>query len=310
MNALCILALCAAGARQDDKGYVQYTYAAGHLIVSDFSKFSGDGLSASSDTQIDKHAHIDGAPASIELPEKGFTLHGKAIDLIWSQSNPKQIEIKKAYVEGAAVLHFDSAAGFAANTKFTTEKGLPKPKPELVDRIGELTTEVLRYEGNLEAGTITLPGAWSYTQADKGTLDKVEKDKHTPVQFDQTFTITASSGTVHLIKGKSGSVDQIETGTIMGPVHFKLTRHETPSDTGKTTTSTYEGTADRVEIDMRTQPGTITASGHVKVDGGSDGNLMSFANDRVVITVSPELEPISIQMGSGRTTVKPKDGSK
>ena len=308
MNALCLLILSSLAVSPDDSGIATYTYAGGHIIVRHFSGFTGDGLTAQPTSDTERHTLVEGTLATIELPEKGFTLKGKKIDLTWAQAEPKVLEIRSGLIEGNASLHLDSAAGFLENTKFATERNLPKPKAALVDRICDLTSNVFQYSGNKEKGTVTLPGTWTYQQADKGTLDKVEKEKHTLVQFDQTFTVDSASGTVHLIKGKTGSVDQIETGTIIGPVHFKLVRQETPADTGKTSTSTYVGTADRIDIDMTTHPGTITATGHVKVDGESEGNNISFADEKIVITVSPELEPITIKLGSGQTTIKPKDG--
>ena len=310
MTTLKLIALAALGAAFFGQGISSYTYSGGHIIVRNYSELDGDGFNPRSTSgSNERHSLITGNSATIEAPEKGVTIKGSAIDFRWAQLDPKTVEFRSALIKGHAELDLDADAGYQNSLKFAAERKLPAPKPLDGSRVSQLISEEIQYSGNVSRGTIQLPVPWTYHQNDKGVAVKTDNGKTIHVQFDQTFDCSGQSGQIVLVKGKTGDLNQVETGFIQGPVHFKLVRIEIPDDTKIPSTTTYVGVADRIDINMLTQPGTVTASGHVKVNEEADGNSSSVSDEKIVLTVTPDLEPISVKIGAGSTTVKTKDGS-
>ena len=311
MNPIKLLPITVLLTSLAAQGVATYTYDGGHIEIRNFKDLSGDWTDVkASVNNKEKHAHISGEAANLSLPEKGLSVTGNVLDFRWAQADPKTIELREGTIEGKAVIHMDTEKGYQANLKFSASKHLPAPKAPAEFRVSQLETEKILYSGNVSRGTLTMPTAWKYSESDSGDATKVDDKKTSHIHFVQTFNCDAANGLLVIRQGQTGQLDQIESGLAEGPVHFKFIRDETNLETKVLTHTSYVGVADRVEINMLTQPGTVTASGHVIVDGDSNGALTNFKVDRLVMTVSPQMEPISVQMFSGVTTVKSKDGSR
>ncbi len=170
----------------------------------------------------------------------------------------------------------------------------------------------------MSQGTLKFPDPWTLNQSSKGTAEKKDKDgKKSLIAFDQTVDASGTSGQMQVGPGKDGSLNHPEIGSLDGPVHIKIARHETPQGSDKTSTSTYAIVADHVDIDLTTKPGTITATGHVTVDADSDGTVANWQDiNKFVLQVSETYEPLAFETYGlpGKpiiaTAKKPKGGSK
>ena len=258
------------------------------------------------------HLTVSGPPVQIEAPQKGLTVRGKSVDLTWADLDPKTTEFRKGRLEGDAVIIIDSAISQLAleeDAKAFAKKVLPAPAET---RFVQANSDLFLYTGTAKQGTVTMPGHWTFHQVVTGVQEQTINKRKVKVAYVQTLDVDGTSGTIDLVPGKDGTLNQLSTGHISGPVHFKMEKVETPEDTKKPSNSTYSGVADQVDIDLVSKPGTITASGNVTVDAVNSSYASHFSEDRFIFFVNEKLEPQGLQFFGkpGSTTAKTKGGSK
>ncbi|MDR3690924.1 MAG: hypothetical protein P4L46_16215 [Fimbriimonas sp.] len=307
--ALATLACLAIA--QTGPGNVVYHSKTGRIVARNFDRLNTNWQDKKAATRPgETRIKLEGSLAIVDSPEKGVSATGQTIELAWAQPGGKKFEIRSAIVQGRAAMTFDSDWAYRSQIAFAQESGLQPPKPNLTARSGRVDSDEIEYAGDSDQGTLSLSHPWTYKETDQGVEEREVEGHPAQVHFDQVFECDGTSGQLILGPGKDGEINQIQTGTIRGPVHFKLIRKETVGDTKASTVTSYVGVADRVDINMKTNPGTVTASGHVKVDRMADGYPSNIDVDWLVLTVSPEMEPLGLQMGTGTIKASDKGGSR
>jgi len=286
-----------------------FTSGGSRVFLTNATHGSVDGL-AQGDKQ--KHVLATGEPAQIHSPEKGLTARGRTLEFTWAELDPKTMEIRQGRIDGQGTIIIDGEESQKALAEDAVKLNQPVPKPQSESSYMQIDSELFSYSGTVKHATLTMPNAFTFKQTGKGISKQTKGGKEVDTPFDQSFDATGTSGTISLVPGPDETLNQVELGTIEGPVHFKLVRHEFPADSGKTSTSTYTGVADHIDINLLSHPGTITASGHVIVDADLNGDTCHFAEDKFVFLVSEKMEPLGLQFAGkpGETKAKAKDGGK
>jgi len=295
----------------DQEQIVTYKNAGGRVIIRNFSNVKTHLKDKNGGVQNDENRiTITGNLAIAEAPEKGFSATGQTIDLKWAPLADKRTEIRSALIRRQATVIIDSDWGFASRVENAKEYHLPAPIPQTESRYSKVDSETITYTGSIEKGTLVFPVPWTFNQTNKGVTEQEDNGKKTKVVFDQKFECDGSKGQMIIGPGKDGELNQLQTGFVEGPVHFKLIRHETPEGSNKMSTQSYVGVADRLDIDLLKDPGTVKATGHVKVDRVVDGYTSTTVTEWLVLNVTQQMEPIGIELGIGTGKINPKDGSK
>ncbi len=276
------------------------------------SNYDGGKMSFPAPGEKEHHFQVSGPPVQIEAPEKGLTVRAKNVDVMWADVDPKTTEFKKGRLEGDAVIIVDSAVSQKALEENAKAQSKKTPPAATETRFVQANSDLFLYAGTVKQGTVTMPGHWTFHQVVTGVQELTINKKKVKVAYVQTLDVDGTSGTIDLVPGKDGTLNQLSTGHIAGPVHFKMEKVETPEDTKKPSTSTYSGVADQVDIDLVSKPGTITASGNVNVDAVNSSYASHFSEDRFIFFVNDKLEPQGLQFFGkpGSTTAKTKGGSK
>jgi hypothetical protein len=258
----------------------------------------------------ERHLEVRGDPAQIHSPERGLTVKGKVIEAFWVNLDPKVIEVRRGRIKGNASIVVDNAEAYKTAVEAAKEAGKAIPKAPAEFKVMEADSDLFSYSGSVDAGTVTMPGSWVLKQTTTG-IQKATTKGQPDIAYEQTVDATGSSGTLNLAKAKDGSLSQLTTGELAGPVHIKIVRRETPEHTITVKTSSYDIVADKIHINMLTKPGTITAEGHVSLDTVEDVTELQFTEDRVVFSVDENFELLGFKgNGSpGVTTAKTKVGS-
>ena len=259
-----------------------------------------------------KHVVVTGNLAQIHSPEKGLTARGRTLEFTWAELDPKTMEFRQGRIEGNATIIIDGEEAQKALADDAQKLNKPLPTPQSESSFMQADSDLFSYAGTVKAGTLTMPNPWTFKQTSKGTKDEEKDRKHVKITYDQAFEASGSKGIINLVPGPDGVLNQLETGTLDGPVHFKIVRHEMTEGTAKPSTSTYIGVADHIGMNLAGHPGTITASGHVIVDADLNGDSCHFEEDTFIFEVNEKLEPLGFQFhGSpGLTKAKAKDGGK
>ncbi len=292
------------------QGLATYNSGGSRFIFKDFSNVVADGFESNGESKLEKHVHAVGDPAKFQGLESGVTAIGKILDFRWAQLSPTVLELRKGFIDGKATLIFDSEASYKALLEDAEASKKPKPEIPKETRITQLDSTQLIYTGTVDKGTIEVPSAWTFHDSTKGVIEKVIKETKSNVSFDQSLDFDGTKGQVVVVQGPTGKLNQLESGIVEGPVHFTLLRHEQTDGTGKISTTQYKGVADRLIIDLTKELGTVTATGHVNVDGSADDLTSHFIVDKFVILVNRQLEPKGVQLGVGTTKLSSKDGTR
>ena len=295
-----LLALAVIGAQ----GQMIYTSADGQFT------FSGH-MTGVFDTPKDKttpmHVLLHGAPVRGESPTNGLTATAREMELTWLKVDAKTTEIRQGRLEGDADIVFDGGAAQAAKVEQARKLNKPElPQPKEISRF-EAKSELFSYTGTVATGTLTMPDPWTMQQVTHGAGVREEDGHPVPFTFDQTFDASGTKGTMSVVAGKDGALDQPSTGHLNGPVHFKLVRHEKAVGAAEISTTTYTGVADSVDIDMTTSPGTVAAHGHVVVDAvRPEGRKVHFEEDEFTVDLDPQMNPLGFRFSGhpGLTTAK------
>lgn len=310
MMVLKLLALAGLVTGFADPGTVIYKNEGGQLIVRNFSTLATDWKDQKAKIQPGQtHIKVVGSPVTVDAPEKGISIVGQTIDVLWAQLAGKKVEFREGLLEGNATVIMDTDWACRSSVDYAVQNNLPKPVTPIVSRFSRADSERITYSGNVDKGTLVFPQSWKYKQTDKGISEQTDNGKSTKVAFDQVFECDGTKGQMVVGPGQNGELNQLQTGSFDGPVHFKLIRHETPEGSSVTSLQSYIGIADRVDIDLLKNPGTITATGHVKVDRIVDGYPSNIVTDWLVLTVNQQLEPLGLDVGTGKLTANDKGGS-
>ena len=290
-----------------DQSNITFFSGGNRVILTNFRPKSFEGIKSG---EKQKHVDIVGDPAQLRSPEKGFTARGREMEFTWAELDPKTMEFRQGRIEGAATIIFDSDVAQKALTDDALNQKKKPPAPPAESSFMQVDSELFTYAGTVERGTLTMPDPWTFKDVAKGSQIQVKEKVPVKVNYDQTFDATGSKGVINIVRGPDGNLGKLESGTLEGPVHFKIVRRETPDGTSITTTTTYTGVADHIDIDLTTKPGTITAHGHVIVDADSIEYQAHFVEEDFVFLVSDKLEPIGLKFSGnpGKTKATAKDG--
>lgn len=308
-SRLAALAVAAIGANAGLQQSMTLVVGDNRILVTNVDALSGLKLLH---TGIEHHATAAGNPVQVVVPEMGLTARGRSIDITWADLGPKQTEVRAGRFEGDATLVFDSDAAGKALAEDAKAKGLPLPEPNPGSSFEQIDSDLFTYAGTAAHGTITLPNAWTFKQVTKGSRTVEKHGVPIAVAYDQMIDANGTGGHFDVAPGPDGALNQVQSGLLAGPVHFRIVRHETPGDTNKLSTSTYTGVADNVDINLVSHPGTLAARGHVTVNADTGTLSSRFLEDRFVFLVNEKLEPTGLQFFGhpGITTAKLKEGVK
>ena len=264
----------------------------------------------SKEAKGEKHILLTGSPVEIQALEKGLTVRGRTVELTWAELDAKTTEFRKGRVEGEATIIMDSEQAQKALAESASQNNRPAPVPSPETTYLEAHSQLFAYTGTSEQGTITIPNSWTLKQSSKGVVTPKDPKK-AKVDFDQVIDASGASGVMNIVRGADGTLSQPGTGSLEGPVHLKVVRHETEQGSSKQSTKTYAIVADHIDIDLLTHPGTIVAKGHVTLDTDEAGFKAHLTDDEFVFRVNEKFDFLGFE-GHGKpgTAVgKSKDGS-
>ena len=258
----------------------------------------------------EKHLTAEGNLVEMASPDRGLKTSSRQLDAEWTEIDSKTTELRSGRFEREATIIFNSQTAYDESVRIAALHNQPHPKSPDESSIFQAKSDLITYGGDLKKGTVGFPEPVSFKRTSKGTTYKVQDGEKIPVTFDQVIDATGTRGEIVLGVGKDGQIDKPQTGFLDGPVHIKIVRHEMPKGTNVTTTSTYTCVADHLEIDLLSNPGTITAEGNVTVDADSEGTVSKFVVDKFVINVNDQLEPLGFEFYGkpGVTKAQSKDG--
>ncbi len=305
MTRALLLLMTAAATCQGGTQSATFHSGGDLILVTNADKINFNGTSGTAPV---RQASATGSPVQVVWVERGMTMHARSLDATWVEIDPVTTEFRRAQMQGDAMLVIDGAAAEKALAADAEANHKPVPPTESETTFQQLNSDVLSYSGNVERGTISIPGPWTYRAITKGSRIGESAGHQIVIPFDQVFDASGTSGHLNLIRGKNGALNQIETGLLSGPVHFKLVRHEVPGGGQKPSTNTYTGVADNVNMDLTSNPGTVTAKGHVRVDTDNDAVASYFMEDSFVFLVNDKLAATGLRFSGvpGRTTAKLK----
>jgi len=249
-------------------------------------------------------------PAVVAWKDAGMTLSAYSIEgETGGDEKSGQLFVKSATIQSNAVATLDSQAADSYALEHAKEIGAPQPPPDPEIKRLQVTSPLLTYAGDPKVGKITVPQDFNTTGFFHGSQEVTVKGTKGTRVYDDHVEAHGSSGNLEFLTHATESTP-IRKGTIMGPVVFKY-RRDAKIDGKAERPTTYNLTADRLDIDFLSAKHTITVTGNVRFDGESQGYKGSGSGAKAVLTFGPggDLEGFTME-GPTETNIKPqKSGS-
>jgi len=277
-------------------------------MVAHFDTINLEGADEKSGSS---HVHLTGMPVTLTDSSTGITIIGNVADLVTIKHKDGKSSLESATVTGDAHIIADTSISDTTAKAVATKTG-KRYIPPVGSQFTKLDSDTLTYVSTATEGTIDAPKAWTIHQDSKGSLMKKDKDKKDlHIGYVQTLDASGSSGHLVVSLDKNGQYDRPKTAHIAGPVKFASTRKETVAETAEVTTTVMNGTCDQVDLDCIKDPGTLTASGHVELDGDLPLGQGHTSCAEFVAYLDKDLKPIKYKASGSpaNARVTPKDGS-
>ncbi len=239
-----------------------------------------------------------GKPLNIESKASGLTITGAQANGSAQRGPTQAYFLKDLTVTGNAILNLDTAAAHQYAIAQAAAAGTPKPPASPDNTATKLTTETLHFTGDAANGRADFPNAVVIDSQSSGTRVSAQST----TDFTRILHLTGSSGFITLAVAPANGKNPLKTGELKGPVTFSI-HNEDKTAKAAAEVTTIDGKADSLKFDLATQPGTITLSGNVTMNGKGPTATGDINADNVVVTLDANMQPTKVEVtGSPATT--------
>ena len=239
-----------------------------------------------------------GKPLRIATKASGLTVTGAQANGSAQRGPTQAYFLKDLTVTGNTILNLDTAAAHQYAIDQATATGAPKPPASPDNQTTKVTTDTLHFTGDAANGRADFPSAVVIDSQSAGT--RVSSQSTT--DFTRILHLTGSSGFLTLAVAPTNGKNPLKTGELKGPVTFSI-HNEDKTANSPAEVTTIDGKADSLKFDLVTQPGTITLSGNVTMNGKGPTATGDINADNVVVTLDANMQPTKVEItGSPATT--------
>jgi len=240
-----------------------------------------------------------GKPLNIQSKASGLTVTGAQANGSAQRGPTQAYFLKDLTVTGNAILNQDTAAAHQYAVDQATAAGTPKPPASPDNTTTKLSTESLHFTGDAANGRADFQSAVVVDSQSAGT--RVSSQSTT--DFTRIIHLTGSSGFITLAVAPANGKNPLKTGELKGPVTFSI-HNEDKTAKSPVQVTTIDGKADSLKFDLATQPGTITLTGNVTMNGKGPAATGEINADNVVVTLDANMQPTKVEVTGAPATTR------